>query len=186
MTAHYFIGIKVDKSIRTKLTEWQNVLADSMNYKDWTCEEDFHITLKFLGGCSDKTIETYKNKLMNEDWTGAFQINIGPAGYFGNPKQPRVFYADAEKPKELEVIKLEIEKIGSELGFHTEERTYRPHVTLAKKNAEGKSPLALENYDPLLDESYSMLIDHFSIFRIHPQQKPKYEEIAHIPLNKEI
>ncbi|KHE69083.1 RNA 2',3'-cyclic phosphodiesterase [Halobacillus sp. BBL2006] len=186
MTAHYFIGIKVSEFIRAELSKWQDILSDSMDYKDWTATEDFHITLKFLGGCSDNTIEEYHNRLTDFEWPSSFTLSIGPAGYFGDRKQPRVFHAQVEKPSELSEIKLGIDQIGEELGFQTEKRTYHPHVTLAKKKAEGTSPLSLEQYDSLLDEHYHMDVEQFSIFRIHPGQMPKYEVAADISLKTEV
>ncbi|CDQ18346.1 2'-5' RNA ligase [Halobacillus karajensis] len=184
MSEHYFIGIKTSEEISKKLMEWQHSLKKTMNYKVWTDKEDMHITLKFLGSCSDDKIKEYVHELQSKQWPPGFTLTIGPAGSFGEEKRPRVFYADVEKAPSLVEMKKQVETVGEELGFPRENRTYRPHVTLAKKQAEGASPLSTSPKFSIFHQSYHMPVDSFSIFRIHPQQKPKYEEIATIKCSK--
>lgn len=184
MSNHYFIGTKVTPSIQEVLILWQSNLKEHMSYKVWRHPEDFHITLKFLGGCSDEIIREYIRLLRSEEWPLDFSLKVGPAGSFGDENTPRVFHANIEKVLPLCDIKEKVEKIGCSLGFQEEKRAYHPHVTLAKQQPEGKSPLACpEESTPFLNQ-HDMNVESFSIFKIHPKKTPRYEKIADIKLRE--
>ncbi|GEN51749.1 RNA 2',3'-cyclic phosphodiesterase [Halobacillus faecis] len=178
--SHYFIGIKVNAEISEKLMDWQSILRGTMNYKDWTAKEDLHITLKFLGSCSDETVERYVHRLRNESWPSAYPLTVGPAGGFGDQERPRVFHAGVQRVPSLMETKEKVDGIGEELGFQKEKRKFNPHITLAKKQAEGVSPLIDASKDSVLLETYEMVVNEFSFFRIHPGNHPKYETVATI------
>lgn len=184
MTSHYFIGVKVSDEIKQELVKWQTTLKDHMDYKIWVHKEDFHITLKFLGGCSDDIIDEYIARLRKRNWPDAFPLTIGPAGTFGDKKKPRVFHAEVERTASLLNMKKNMEDVGEKLGFNKEDRIFRPHVTLAKKQAEGKSPLLHSSETSLFNEQYEMTLDEFSFFRIHPQDTPKYESVSVIKIGE--
>ncbi|WP_394218050.1 RNA 2',3'-cyclic phosphodiesterase [Halobacillus trueperi] len=178
--SHYFIGIKVHSELSEKLMNWQSILRETMNYKDWTAKEDLHITLKFLGSCSDDRIERYIQLLKNESWPYEFSLTVGPAGGFGDQKRPRVFHAQVQRASSLLGMKEKVDGIGEELGFQKEKRKFHPHITLAKKQPEGGSPLIEVSEGSILLETYEMVVNEFSIFRIHPGSHPKYETVATI------
>ncbi|RDY70942.1 RNA 2',3'-cyclic phosphodiesterase [Halobacillus trueperi] len=178
--SHYFIGIKVHSEISEKLMNWQSILRETMNYKDWTAKADLHVTLKFLGSCSDERIERYVQRLKNESWPSEYSLTVGPAGCFGDQERPRVFHAQVEKAPSLLETKEKVDGIGEKLGFQKEKREFNPHITLAKKQAEGVSPLMEASEASTLFETYEMVVNEFSIFRIHPGKHPKYETVATI------
>ncbi|MBH0230199.1 RNA 2',3'-cyclic phosphodiesterase [Halobacillus yeomjeoni] len=183
--SHYFIGIRVSEQIKDSLIQWQKKLADSLEYKVWTSPEDFHITLKFLGSASEKDVETYKKKLEEQHWPHPFRLQVGPAGYFGNKEQPRVFYADVTKEAPLMEIKEKVEEIGEALGFQKEKRNYHPHVTIAKKNLGGESPLVATGEPSIFQDTFELKVSSFSIFQIHPKRFNKYEVVSDIALKGE-
>ncbi|SFG55432.1 2'-5' RNA ligase [Halobacillus alkaliphilus] len=182
MSAHYFFGIKASSHIQKYLKEWQRILSKSMDYKVWTDPEDLHITIKFLGGCSDEIMKAYLNELKKQDWPESFTLKVGPAGYFGQLVKPRVFLAEVENITPLLMLKDQVDRTGEKFGFKKENRKFHPHITLAKKNAEGDSPLSKEANSSVFDEVYSMRVDHFYLFRIHPDQNPKYEAVEKFDL----
>ncbi|MCA1009983.1 RNA 2',3'-cyclic phosphodiesterase [Halobacillus halophilus] len=182
MSAHYFFGIKASPHVKRQFKEWQQILSKSMDYKVWTNPDDLHITIKFLGGSSDEVINAYLKELKKQEWPEAFTLKVGPAGYFGKPIKPRVFYAEVETKTPLLMIKDQVDRTGEQFGFKKENRKFHPHITLAKKNAEGDSPLSKEEYSSVFDEVYSMKVDHIYLFRIHPAQHPKYEPVAKFDL----
>ncbi|MCA0972751.1 RNA 2',3'-cyclic phosphodiesterase [Halobacillus litoralis] len=184
MADHYFIGIPISESLQKNLRKWQEELRKSMNYKVWTHEKDFHITLKFLGASADEKIEELKRELANVKTLPSFNVTIGPAGSFGQPKQPRVFHAGVEKHAALIALQEMVETAAVELGWEKEKRAYTPHVTIAKKGAEGLSPLLI-NENKLFDEQFEEHVNQICLYRIHPKQKQKYEAVATIWLNEE-
>ncbi|RWZ59729.1 RNA 2',3'-cyclic phosphodiesterase [Halobacillus fulvus] len=184
MTTHYFIGIPVSDEIQEKLTEWQETLRSSMSYRTWTHPEDFHITLKFLGPASDDKIRKLIHDLEESRWPSPFTLDIGPASSFGDSEQPRVFHARVESHSALVEMKNQVETLSETYGWEREKRPFRPHVTLAKKNPEGVSPLIQQNQG-VLEDVYAFEVNRCILYRIHPGQIKKYEAIAIIYLREE-
>lgn len=178
MTAHYFIGIPLTEELQHSLSDWQAKLATHLNYKVWTTPEDFHITLKFLGASSDITISKIEKVMKAWEDLHAFQIKIGPAGFFGDVRQPRVLHAQVEKAPSLLKLNNNIEELTEAYGWQKNKRAYQPHVTLAKKNTGGRSPLLADDKDPVFENQYRMAVDRFHIYRVHPDKKRKYEKIS--------
>lgn len=184
MNRHYFIGIRVGVEVKEALVKWQTMLKNYMEYKVWTHKDDLHITLKFLGGCSDEKIEAYIDLLRAETWPPDFKLTVGPAGSFGEKKRPRVFYAAVEEAAPLLRIKSRVEDMATKIGFEKEKRSYRPHITLAKKGAEGESPILFTEENHIFSEQYKMPISEICVFTIHPGETPRYKNIATIQLDK--
>ncbi|MFG6148224.1 RNA 2',3'-cyclic phosphodiesterase [Halobacillus sp. B23F22_1] len=176
MSSHYFIGIPIENSVKEKCANWQQELRHSMSYKVWTNPHDLHITLKFLGDCTERQIDEWAAHLTKVKALPSFSLKAGPAGTFGDKKHPRVFYVNVERNNLLLEIKELIEEVGELLGFPKEKRDYLPHITLAKKWQGGESPIYKGgNY---FNEQLELLIDRLHIYKIHPKSKAKYEIVA--------
>ncbi|UOQ46104.1 RNA 2',3'-cyclic phosphodiesterase [Halobacillus salinarum] len=174
---HYFIGISVSSKVRKMLQLWQSDLRRHMTYKVWTHPDDFHITVKFLGACTDDKIEEWKNRF-SEFKDQSFSVKVGPAAGFGKKEHPRVVHAEVSRHSELMNLKSQVEQIGVELGFPIEKRAYHPHVTLAKKWVAGNLPFEMNNPNPDYSQVTEMEVESLNLFQIHPAELPKYEPIC--------
>ncbi|WP_173915802.1 RNA 2',3'-cyclic phosphodiesterase [Halobacillus sp. Marseille-Q1614] len=182
MTSHYFVGIPVDPSLVPLFSKWQASLKEHMDYKVWTHPEDFHITLKFLGPSSEDQLQSLLNNLNEVDWPEAFSLSAGPAGYFGNPRNPRVFHVEVSLPSALEKIQNLVEQAGKKAGYSLENRKYSPHITLAKKWRSGQSPLI--DHPDKFEETIEMDVHRFFVYQILPKETPKYHKVAEYELKK--
>ncbi|MBM7554912.1 RNA 2',3'-cyclic phosphodiesterase [Thalassobacillus pellis] len=179
--AHFFIGIPVTEPIRKKMTKWQSELKEKVSFKNWTNPEDLHITLKFLGGADITDVKNVNERLQHTDFPAPFSLNIDSLSYFGKSERPRVVFGGVEKNDVLFKMQSQVEHIAAEAGFPKENRSYHPHITLAKKwdfNQPNVTPGWLEGYQAKME----MKVDRFHIYRIHPGKKPKYEAVATILL----
>ena len=182
MSSHYFIGIPMPEHVRSWLQDWQNELKEDLTYGVWTHKEDFHITLKFMGAVEADKLPLLQQYL-EEITVSAFDMKVGELGHFGNPRQPRVIWAGAEKTDTLLTLQREVEQQCERIGFPAEKRSYNPHVTLAKKwKGEKELSQKLEEKYDHLNHSDRIIVDHFSLFKIHPKSQPKYEVVQRFPL----
>ncbi|QHE53310.1 RNA 2',3'-cyclic phosphodiesterase [Pontibacillus sp. HMF3514] len=182
MSSHYFIGIPLPEHVRTWLKEWQEQMKRDLSYGVWTHELDFHITLKFLGAVEEDNIHLLRENLKDIQ-VSSFEIKIGELGHFGNPHQPRVVWAGAEKHQQLLALQKEVEVACENLGFPPEKRSYNPHITLAKKwRGDKELDQKLEALYDHLNRVDSITVDHFTLFKIHPKSNQKYEAIQRFPL----
>ncbi|RDW15915.1 RNA 2',3'-cyclic phosphodiesterase [Oceanobacillus chungangensis] len=178
---HYFIAIQLPKALQEYYSSWQDDLKDRLAYKQWTAKQDLHITLKFLGPTDDNKLSRLKSDLTN-NFNGVTKMStqVGSIGVFGNSNRPRVLFVEVERNTALSNLQEIVEKTAENVGFTKEKRTFHPHITLAKKWV-GEEDLQFKDIFPELRHEFSewqsMLVEEVVLFKIHPENNPKYEII---------
>jgi 2'-5' RNA ligase len=96
----------------------------------WVRPDGIHLTLKFLGDVADPQAPDLAAAL-GEAVHGARPIPlvVRGAGAFPDPERPRVFWAGVEPEPALELLQDRVERVFAPLGFPTEARAFRPHLT---------------------------------------------------------
>jgi len=167
MQRKIFVGIdlpvKVKKRLVEKIEKWEKLPIK------WIKEDNFHITLVFLGYIEDvdlsricasisdavKDIDTFD---VNLD-----KIELGPT----QGREARLVWFSGQASEELKNLQREIEKaIGI---FSAEKKEFYPHVTLGRIRA-GKWKTLKEI--PKIEESFkvSLSVDSVSIFDSHSEE----------------
>lgn len=179
---HYFIGIQVPKKMRAWILDIQHKCKEELSYKMWTHPDDLHITLKFLGAVDDEKLHHLVHTLKQIEKT-RFEVTIGGLGSFGKPNQPRVLWTGVENNNQLKDLQQMVASYCEEVGFAQENRPFTPHVTLAKKWA-GDGVIAQTIPELFADEDKmnTFVVTQFTLFKIHPQEKPKYEAVHQFEL----
>lgn len=129
-----FIAIKIDESLKDKMTEVQSKLSKSCADVKWVERENLHITLKFLGDVSLKKLKEVKSCL-NEILPNekSFKISFSKVGYFPNINNPRVVWIGTENGGEkLISLSKKIEDNFCKIGFKKEDREFKPHLTIGR------------------------------------------------------
>ncbi|MBS3681972.1 RNA 2',3'-cyclic phosphodiesterase [Ornithinibacillus massiliensis] len=181
---HYFIAIPVSTELKEKFFTWQESLKQNISYKVWPHQEDLHITLKFLGAVEEQQLKQLRNNLATIIYT-AFTLTVGGIGTFGKHDNPRVVWAGVKKNTNLEGLFLKIESVVTEIGFPSENRPYRPHITLAKKWLESYHARALdEAKEQFAADYFQMNVDEFVLYQIYPSKSPKYQIVERYRLKR--
>lgn len=162
-------------------------LRQVQSYKRWVHPEDLHLTLKYIGDVPTAfipAIETELEKVAAR--SNPFPLRLHGAGTFGLPHSPRVLWAGlggaVEKLKQLQA---DVEGQMATLGYPPENRSYSPHITLARQYS-GDAPAQEEELAVLfrLDiEDGSALqwsVDRIVLYRSHLGRTPMYEPIRTI------
>ncbi|PTN32743.1 RNA 2',3'-cyclic phosphodiesterase [Desulfonatronum sp. SC1] len=133
-----FIGLPLPEDYQRLLAgiiqEWKTSLGSRVS---WTKPGNWHLTLKFLGEIQEERVkpllEALGEGLSEEKPCPAFALQGHDAGFFPDPRRPRVVWVGlgkgVEQARELAVW---VEAICAGLGFAREERTFRPHLTVAR------------------------------------------------------
>ncbi len=129
---------------------------------------DLHITLQYLGQASEEQLDCVKAAALRVD-VAAFRLEIDSIHHW---RRPRVLWAGlAEMPDELYSL---VRQLGEQLtlcGFPPEDRSYRPHVTLARKI---KAATSFQ-----LTDSVPWRVNEFVLVASHTDGRvPRYEPIA--------
>ena len=116
----------------------------------WIETSDIHLTLAFLGDTEEERIRSV-TLMLKEKCTGFgdFEFRLGGAGLFKNYRDARVIWAGITGSDRLSELNSAIAGGLKENGFATDERPFRPHLTIGRikflKDAENLRD-ALESY----------------------------------------
>ncbi len=149
-----FIAIELPESIHEALARAQARFRAVCPDARWTRPEGIHLTLKFLGQISDEQVTQVKRALGQMTRFEKFTIQAKGFGFFPDAKRPRVFWAGLDAPPELARLASEVERVMAPLGFPPENRTFKPHLTLARFKVPRPQPklqeLLAQEGDPSL------------------------------------
>lgn len=182
--SHYFLAIQIPEALQEFYQSWQTELRDVFPYKKWTEKEDLHITLAFLGEATERQILDIKRRLDTSEFTDYFTVTLGKLGTFGRPDRPRVLYVEVEPNEKLNNLQKQIVKVTELAGFRSENRPYRPHVTLGKKwgTADSLPKGMFHELESKYSSEKQLEVSQVTLFKIHPQKTPSYEVVAIFPL----
>ncbi|MDL9995008.1 MULTISPECIES: RNA 2',3'-cyclic phosphodiesterase [Bacillus] len=171
---HYFIGVPIPEGIANPI--YQAAKNEPLlTFQKWVHPLDYHITLIFLGAADETQIKKLEGSLAEiASEIDPFSIEFGKIDVFGDRKRPRVLHLEPKKNNTLERLREHTKQAVLQAGFQVEKRPYHPHMTLARKwTGEEGFPAHV----PFESGEVSMRAERFSLFQIHLNQSPKYEEI---------
>ncbi len=180
---HYFIAVPIDGNIKGKLASW--LQQSKPPFQRFVHEEDFHITLAFLGGVAPSILDQLKAELETApSQHKSFELTIQDLGHFGQKTSPRIFWAGVEQEENLFQLQRHIYETSVGLGIELENRAYSPHITLARKyigNGGYDDTNLKRSFNSCLGGE-AWTVSSFVIYQTHLNRTPKYEVIASFPL----
>ena len=116
----------------------------------WVRGEGLHLTLKFLGDVADER-EPELAAALTRAAAGArgLALALGGFGMFPDFRRPRVVWVGIAPEPGLEILQHRVEQEFAPLGFPTEARAFRPHVTLGRAARDAR-PAALTGLEEVL------------------------------------
>lgn len=130
-----FIAIELPDEVKSGLGRLRNELERAEHiYVKWVSPEGIHLTLKFLGNIPSAQVAEI-SRAMKEASQGIspFHLEISGLGVFPNPKQPRVLWVGiGGETAKLSKLQQNIDASLTPFGFIKEERSFMPHLTLAR------------------------------------------------------
>ena len=169
-----FIALDLPDSVKEKLA----ALCYGIPEARWAKKEQFHLTLKFIGGVEGHIMEDIAQAL-SEIRFSPFEIRLSGLGCFPPKQAPRILWAGVESGEELGRLQKKIERRLFEIGIEQEKRKFSPHITLAKFDQ-----VPLSHIIPYLSEhggfkTESLTVTHFSLYQSHLSPKGSiYERLA--------
>ncbi|XDD50331.1 RNA 2',3'-cyclic phosphodiesterase [Leptospira sp. WS92.C1] len=138
-----FLGISIPEDVKGQLTSICYGLPDVR----WVPEENFHITLVFLGEQSPEQIETlseFCSKVSHPE----FHLSLSSVGTFGKQKSPSILFADILSSPELSHLQKILDSGLRRLGFTPDRQDYHPHLTIGrfKNSNESRILMYLEEF----------------------------------------
>ena len=140
-----FVAILLPEEILQNLEEAQKNFKRFARDAKWVQVHSIHLTLKFLGYVDPSKIQDIRQALAAVSQRfPPLKISVKGCGFFPNSRKPSIFWAGIES-KEIVSIQQALESELANLGFEAEERTFNPHLTLARfRDPHGLMPLVEE------------------------------------------
>ncbi|HBG22630.1 MAG TPA: RNA 2',3'-cyclic phosphodiesterase [Peptococcaceae bacterium] len=134
-----FIAVLLPSELKRDIYQFTAPLRQSPLSIKWVEEENYHLTMKFLGSCS--AIEINKASNFLRDLTAErkpFKLQCGEVMVFPNWHRPRVISLSLTGDTEiLKNLWYEIEIGLASKGFPEEKRKrFNPHITLGRLRSE--------------------------------------------------
>jgi RNA 2',3'-cyclic 3'-phosphodiesterase len=108
----------------------------------WVRPENIHLSLKFLGEVDEGRASELHTALQRAAAAGPdprpLALQISGFGVFPDYHRPHVLWAGVTPEPGLELLQHSVEQAFAPLGFPTEARAFRPHVTLARASRDAK------------------------------------------------
>ncbi|HWO75738.1 MAG TPA: RNA 2',3'-cyclic phosphodiesterase [Bacillus sp. (in: firmicutes)] len=183
MSHHYFFAVPLPPQTKRVIKETCEKISEFLPFHKWVHEEDYHITLAFLGAA-----ELTKVKEAIEDMTSPlqlmspFSLQLDSFGTFGRLSHPRIFWVGVEKNELLHQTRSIVFNSCTKVGFELETRPFSPHITVARKwkGAENFHSHLLKE----VELSDNFIVDRVVLYQTHLDRTPKYEAVETILLNQ--
>ena len=103
----------------------------------WVAAESMHLTLNFLGDVLLSKLGDISVAFQAVATFGAFELTLADLGAFPNLERPSVIWVGLDgNTDRLCKIQKSLEELLAGLGFNSETRPFRPHLTLARVRDE--------------------------------------------------
>ncbi len=133
-----FVALDIDADIRARIAAFRDRMRHLAPDVRWVGPETFHVTLQFLGE-TKKVAEIQKALRLAKG--SPITLAFRSAGFFPNPKSPRVFWVGIESDQDLQELVKSIAQALRSLGFERDKGPFKPHLTLARAGSGRPHPL---------------------------------------------
>ncbi len=167
--ARVFVGLKVVSEIAEELTQFAQRL-ERFAVRVIT-PSDIHLTL--VPPWSESSPPEAIEKLRNvAEKFSAFSLTFSRVGYGPDPRRPRLLWADCAVTDELTGLHSELLAVYGQ----TDDRPFRPHVTLARIRANGRLIARKHPIDQKL--SLTQQVESVELFQSPPPGERGYRILA--------
>ncbi|OYT37766.1 RNA 2',3'-cyclic phosphodiesterase [Candidatus Pacearchaeota archaeon ex4484_31] len=124
-----FIAIQLPKKVREECIKVQEKIKDFVKAK-FVEEENFHITLKFLGNIDEEKVKEISKTLKDLHFK-PFKLKLCNLGVFPSEKFVRVIWIGVKPKEKLLELQKRIDDCLATIGFKKEKR-FEGHITIAR------------------------------------------------------
>ncbi len=184
MNRHFFIAVPLPSDIKAALNEKSKKMKTDFRFKRWVHQEDYHITLAFLGYADEEQLQAVMDKTReNLRNVPPFELNIQGFNAFGRKEYPRILWVDLLESKPLNFVREIVYRDCIKAGFELDKKPFIPHITVARKWDEACGKFLFE---ALMDENFQLskfLVEEVILYESKIEETPKYHKKAVIRLD---
>lgn len=160
-----FSALEIAPAALVELARLQAALQSRVDFRRWQPSANMHLTIHFFGEVPEDLVPRLAEHLAIAcQGVAPFSLRLGSLGAFPRRGQPRVLWLGVEDPSQgLSALEARMRSAIGDLGLLREERTYSPHITLARESrgAVRVSDLA----DEVGSAPIVWQVDHAALYR---------------------
>ncbi len=122
-----FVALEIPDDVRGELVALRRGIAGAR----WVPDEQFHLTLAFLGELDGPTAAAARDGLHGVR-ADPFELELSGVGRFPPRGRPRVLWAGLRDADDVTVLADAVRRCLGRRGVPTDSRRFAPHVTLAR------------------------------------------------------
>jgi 2'-5' RNA ligase len=131
-TTRAFLALEIPEQVKTEVDRQRSTVIQRLPRERWVRTANLHLTLKFLGESSARTLDGLSAELGPAlAGAGEIRVRLGGGGFFPSPRRPRVAWIGGEAVGAADVARV-LEDIASKHGFDRERRSWSLHLTQAR------------------------------------------------------
>lgn len=129
-----FLAIELNQQIRSALQDFQDRIRNHLPPISWIKPESMHVTVRFLGDIEEVQVAPIHQAVEQAlEEISSFSLHIKGIGGFPNLTLPRVLWAGVSgQVDELQILVSNVEHALGSLGFSSESKSFRGHLSLAR------------------------------------------------------
>jgi RNA 2',3'-cyclic 3'-phosphodiesterase len=122
-----FVALDLPWEVKEELSE----LSCNLPGARWVPEENFHLTLRFIGQANRLQAEEIDHALASLRGRG-FVFSLSGLGWFEKNGRVNTLYAGVERNEHLARLQAKVETALHRIGLPPDRRRFTPHVALAR------------------------------------------------------
>jgi len=127
-----FVAMDLSDTVRSAISRFCDKLRPLCPNVKWVRVEGMHVTLKFIGEAKEPVISQIPAALATIKSREPAVMRFHGTGFFPSAKRPRVLWIGIAASPNLPAIAADIEHSLQPLGVQSEDRDFKPHLTLAR------------------------------------------------------
>jgi 2'-5' RNA ligase len=173
-TMRLFTGLDLPAHVAAAIGKLLETLRPMARLR-WTPVENLHVTTKFIGEWPEARLDEMKRALSAVP--GRVPIAVAIRGL---EMKPRLFWANVHAPALADLAR-GIDTVAANLGVAPEQRSFNPHLTLARIN----KPVRLDMAELASTDFGSFEADRFYLYLSKPGPGGSvYRKLAEFPFAK--
>lgn len=186
-----FIAVDISPSVRTEARKALKDVAAAFPNVKWVDDENFHVTLKFLG--SVPTTDLHRVVRAVETACRGFEqfdLLFEGVGAFPNAENPRTIWIGVgDGVREIRRLASRIDDEMAKIGYPPENREFSPHLTVGRARQKDREESFAGGLSRMISERANVFIgtspvDAVVVYSSELERGgPKYEALAEIELS---